>query len=179
MKKFILICLLIPATALMLFSKSLKIADSIVFKIPEGWNYVDSKQQSLPGLGVLNSAILENPAENEKLTVSLLSVSDPVPGVQYSTELVDATLSPWIEAYRKRGSYYYPRKLLWKGECLCYSQEVGPLKSKKSELRGVMFRHGNDWVNFFCIGPKEISWQQYGELINGTKLLNKDVTSAE
>jgi hypothetical protein len=172
MNKLIIICLLFPASALLLFSQSLKIADSIVFKIPEGWNYVDSKKQLLSGLGVLNSAILENSAESKQLMVSLLSVGDPVPSVQYPTELVEATLSPWIEAYRKKGSHYYPRKLLWQGNYLFYSQEVGRLQAKKVELRGVLFKSGNDWVNFFCIGPREISWKQYGELINGTKLLN-------
>ncbi len=172
MKKLIILCLLFPASALMLFSESLKIADSIVFKIPQGWNYVESKQQSLSGLGVLSSAIVENSAQSQQLTVSLLSVGTPVSGVQYSTELVEATLSPWIEAYRKKGSHYYPRKLLWQGNYLFYSQEVGRLQARKIELRGVLFKSGDDWVNFFCIGPQEISWKQYAELINGTKLLN-------
>ena len=63
MKKLIIICLMFSASALMLFSKSLKIADSIVFKVPEGWSYVDSKKQTLSGLGVLSSAILKNTPE--------------------------------------------------------------------------------------------------------------------
>lgn len=172
MKRFFLICALFPATALLLFSKSLKIADTILFKVPEGWNYVDSTKQRMPGLGILTSAILKNPVERQQLTVSVLSVGEPVPGVQHSTELVEATLSPWIEAYRKQGSHYYPRKLLGRGSYVYYSQEVGRLEAKKVELRGVLLKVGDDWVNFFCMGPKEISWEQYKALITGTKLLN-------
>lgn len=171
MKKLTIICLLFALVTATLFSKSLKIADSIIYKIPEGWNYVDSTKQSMPGLGILTSAHLENPTERQKLTVSVLVVADPVSGIQHSTELVEATLSPLIEAYRKQGSHYYPRKLLGRGNYIFYSQDVGRLKARKVELRGVLLKHGDNWVNFFCQGPSEISWKQYQELIIGTQLL--------
>lgn len=172
MKKYLVICLLLPASVLMLFSKSLKIADSIVYKIPDGWSHSDSKKQLIADLGTLTSVILENPAEKQTLTVSVLSVDEPVSGVQYSTRLIEATLSPWVEAYRKKGSHYYPRKILGRENLVYYSQEVGLLNSKKVELRGMLIKKGDDWVNFFCIGPDEISWEQYRQLINGTRLLN-------
>lgn len=172
MKKYLIICLLLPTSVLVLFSKSLKIADTIVYKIPDGWNHSDSKKQMIPDLGTLTSVIIENPAEKQTLTVSVLSVDEPVSGVQYSTQLIDATLSPWVEAYRKEGSHYYPRKILGRENLVYYSQEVGLLNSKKVELRGMLIKKGDDWVNFFCIGPDEISWEQYRQLINGTRLLN-------
>lgn len=171
MKKICLICALFPLSALLLFSESLKIADTILYRIPEGWNYVDSKKQSLPRLGIQTSAVLKNPGAKQTLTVSVLKVGEPVEGIQYSTELIEATLSPWIEAYRKKGSHYYPRKILGRGNCVFYSQEVGRLEAKKVELRGVLLKKGDDWVNFFCLGPNEISWEQYRQLIDGTKLL--------
>ena len=92
-------------------------------------------------------------------------------GVQYSTDLVEATLSPLVEAYRAQGSHYYPRKLLGRGDYVFYSQPVGRLEARKVELRGVLLKKGDDWVNFFCQGPSEISWEQYQELIIGTQLL--------
>ncbi|MGJ8641197.1 MAG: hypothetical protein ACSHYA_17540 [Opitutaceae bacterium] len=175
MKKLTLICLLVSATASLLHSKSLKIADAIVFTIPAGWTYKDSKKQTVKGLGKLTSAILEQPSKGNTLAVSVLSVEDKESDVQYPTALVEATLSPHIEAYRKQGNHYYRRKLLWKGDFLFYSQEVGRLESRKVELRGVLIKNGDGWVNFFCLGPREISWEQYTQLINGTKLLNAHV----
>jgi len=171
MKKLTLICLLLPATALTLFSKSLKIADSIIYTIPEGWEYIDSTKAAMPRLGTLTSAVIENPATRQKLTVSVLKAGAPASGVQYSTELIEATLSPYIEAYREKGSHYYPRKILGRDNFVYYSQQVGRLNAKKVELRGVLIKKGNDWVNFFCMGPMETSWQAYTELINGTQLL--------
>ncbi|HAV12253.1 MAG TPA: hypothetical protein DCX06_01990 [Opitutae bacterium] len=171
MKKILIICLLFPVSVSMLFSKSLKIANSVLFEIPAGWEYLESTRHSLSGLGPLDRAILKNSTRDQKLTVSVLSVSNPSEGVDYATALVDATLSPYIEVYRKQGNHYYPRKLLWRGNYLMYSQPVGRLNSRKVELRGILIKHGSNWVNFFCIGPREVSWEQYAELMNGTQLL--------
>ncbi len=172
MKTLTIICLLFPATVLMLHSKSLKIADSIIYKIPEGWTHVDSTKQLMPDLGTLTSVVLENSGTSQKMTISVLRVGEPVAGIQYSTELIEATLSPLVEAYRTQGSHYYPRKVLGRGNCVFYSQEVGRLEAQKVELRGVLLKKGDDWVNFFCQGPNETSWEQYRALIDGTKLLN-------
>jgi len=173
MKKYIAICVLLPASALLLFPKGLKIADSIIFNIPEGWEYIEATKESMPRLGMLTRVVLKNPERGQTLTVSVLKAGAPVPGVQYSTELIEATLSPLVEAYRKQGSHYYPRKILGRGDFVFYDQEVGRLEAGKVELRGVLMKTGEDWVNFFCVGPKETSWEQYRGLIIGTKLLNR------
>ncbi|MDQ8195439.1 hypothetical protein QEH59_13465 [Coraliomargarita sp. SDUM461004] len=171
MKKCILICILFPALALTLMAKSLKIADTILFKVPEDWSYLRAEKQVVPHLGVLTRAMLENPEQGQKLTVSVLLVEELDPSVQYSTELIEATLSPLVEAYRKQGSHYYPRKILGRGNFVFYSQEVGRLDARKVELRGVLMKRGDHWVNFFCQGPTEITWTQYEQLILGTRLL--------
>lgn len=172
MKKLILTVLLLSVSALPLFAKGLRIADTIIFEIPVGWTYEGARKEAMPRLGMLTSTFLENPSTGQKLTVSVLKAGEPEPGVQYSTELIEATLSPYIEAYRKQGSHYYPRKILGRGDFVFYDQEVGRLEARKVELRGVLMKKGDDWVNFFCIGPNETSWEQYQELITGTKLLN-------
>ena len=179
MERLFIMCGILLATAVMLFSESLKIANSIIFKVPEGWSYVDSTQQTMPGLGILTSAHLKNSEGEQQLTVSVLSVGEPVDGIQYSTELIEATLSPLVEAYRKQGSHYYPRKILRRGGYTYYSQEVGHLTAKKVELRGILLKTGDDWVNFFCMSPQEIRWEQYREIITGTKLLKRDTIASK
>lgn len=173
MKTFVLITLLLPASALLLFSKGLKIADSIIFDVPDGWTYLDSHKKQIPERGTLISATLENPGSQQKLTVSVLKVDTAIAGVSHADELIAATLSPWIKAAREQGLHPNPGHNLARGQFIFYSQELGYPNAKQVELRGVLMQLGSDWVNFFCTGPDEISWQHYQDLITGTQLLSQ------
>jgi len=174
MNKLLLISVLVFGAGLSLGAKSLRIADSIRFPIPAGWEYVESKGRAVEGIGVLHRAFLKETGTERQMTVSVLSVETPAPDFDYPGLLAELTFDPVIEVYRKRGSHYAPRKLLWKGECLFYSQEVGRLQGTKTELRGVMFASGKDWVNVLCLGSGEVSWASYGKWIEGTRRLKGD-----
>jgi len=177
MNKLLPTILLLLGTSFTLNAKSLKIADSILFPIPAGWTYVESKGRPVDGVGVLHRAYLKEAGTDRQMTVSVLSVEDRVPDFDYPGLLAELSFDPVIEAYRKQGSHYAPRKMLWKGQCLFYSQKVGRLNGVKVELRGVMFRSGDDWVNVLCLGSGEIPWASYARWIDGTKRLKGDRSS--
>ncbi|WP_269525479.1 hypothetical protein [Coraliomargarita parva] len=174
MKNCLLICLLLPATVLSLFSENLRIADSIIVRIPDGWSYVGSKGNSLGDAGYLHTAVLDDSAGGQKLALSVLDTAGAEPGVRYPTRLVNATLDPIIKAYRDQGSVIdFDRKLLWKGECLFYYQKLRSRQGKRIELRGVIFESNGNWVNYMCLANDTVSWSFYADLVKGTTRLNR------
>lgn len=171
MRQFLLVTFFLLSATSAFAVKGLKIADSVIYAVPYGWSHTDSSQETMDGLGVLTKVELKNSDTRETLTISVLNVNEGVVSGGASTDLIESTLSPLIEAYRKKGSHYYPRKILGRDNLVYYSQEVGRLDARKVELRGILLSHGENWVNFFCVGPKETSWARYRDLINGTRLI--------
>lgn len=170
-KKLLLTCLILPASSLTLFSQNLKIADTIIYTVPSGWTYLDASSKQIPNRGKITHAKFENPSTNQKLTVSVLKVDHPSSSVAYSDELIESTFAPWIDAAREQGMHPNPGRSLARDNFIFYSQPLKQSKYSKLELRGVLMQAGDDWVNFFCTGPEQVSWQQYKQLIIGTQVV--------
>ena len=172
MKTLLLTCLLFPAATLILSGQNLRIADTIIYNAPSGWVYVDAETKPISNRGKLTSAKFENPSTNQKLTVSVLKVDHPISSVAYSDELIEATFAPWIEEAREQGMHPNPGRSLARDNFIFYSQPFEQSKYSKLELRGVLMQAGDEWVNFFCTGPDQVSWRQYKTLILGTQVLS-------
>ncbi len=172
MKTLLLTCLLLAISGRTLFAQSLKIADTIIYTVPSGWAYLDSSTKQIPNRGKITHAKFENPTTHQKLTISVLKVEHPSSSVAYSDELIEATFAPWINAAREQGMHPNPGRSLARDNFIFYSQPLKQSKYNQMELRGVLMQADDDWVNFFCTGSDQVSWQQYKQLIIGTQVVN-------